>query len=163
MRTPDPIADNQTEQTIIALTNGSADDSVRDHATAALLSSVQKLIAKMGTVESKTDEIERNLWKPSDLEKTIDSRHRLLCQACPVRKYVEDVQREKNQPQPQQEEQQTKKSFLLALVTNPTAMLTAVLAVISILMGVALMYATIGPQGFRDVTDAVHLTAEEAK
>lgn len=152
MRTPDPIADNQTEQTIIALTNGSADDATRDHATAALLSSVQKLIAK-------TEEIDRNLWKPAELERTIDARHKLICQACPVRKYVEDAQ--KNiQVQPSKT---PSKNILYTLVSNPTSLLITVLTILNILMGSALVYATVGRQGFRDITDAVHLTKEHMK
>lgn len=160
MRTPDPIADNQTDQTIIALTNGNADNATRDHATAALLASVQKLILKV-------DDIDRNLWKPSDLEKVIDDRHKLVCQACPVRKFAEvymssDSKRKLPQtpgdPQPEQpEEPQSRFSGFLALLgRNP---LSIGLVVICLGLLAAVIILATGREGFREITDAAHITS----
>lgn len=79
----DPIADNQTESVIAALRRGDADDRMRDNATAALLSSFQKI---MGELEG----IRQNLWTPSALSDAIDKRHASLCSACPARQYYEN-------------------------------------------------------------------------
>lgn len=150
MANPDPIADNMTEQTIIALTNGSADDSTRDHATAALLSSVQKLI-------TKTDEIEKNLWKPEELERVIDARHHQLCQACPSRVYIDSLRK--------QAQAGGAKKFTgwFSLLSNPTTVMIIVLSALSLMMGLALVHIAAGKEGFHDITDAVHLTTEEVK
>lgn len=158
MRKPDPMADNQTDQTIIALTNGSADDAIRDHATAALLASVQRLIAK-------TEEIERNLWKPDELDRVIDERHRIVCQACPVRKYALDAQAHA-QAQAQtiishSKDQPKAKLSLASLFSNPTTLFMAASTLISIMMSVAVLYLATGQQGFRDITNAAHLTKEK--
>lgn len=158
MRTPDPMADNQTDQTIIALTNGNADDKTRDHATAALLASVQKLIAK-------TEEIERNLWKPSDLERVIDDRHRLVCQACPVRKYAESVmtaspvQAATQAPTPSASTQSSKLGEAIsAFIKNP---LGICLAIVCIGLLFAVVFLATGREGFHDITNAAHLTTDQ--
>lgn len=160
MRTPDPMADNQTDQTIIALTNGNADDKTRDHATAALLASVQKLIVK-------TEEIERNLWKPSDLERVIDDRHRLVCQACPVRKYAESVmtarpiQAATQAPAPVSttSTQSSKLSEAIsAFIKNP---LGICLAIVCIGLLFAVVFLATGREGFHDITNAAHLTTDQ--
>ena len=163
MRIPDPIADNQTDQTIIALTNGNADDKTRDHATAALLASVQKLIVK-------TEEIERNLWKPSDLERVIDDRHRLVCQACPIRKYAESVMTAKPvqaaTPVPvaasvPTESTQTKDKFsdlLSSLIKNP---LGICIAIVCLGLMAAVVYLATGKDGFHEITNAAHLTNDK--
>lgn len=78
----DPIADNQTESVIAALRRGDADDRMRDNATAALLSSFQKI---MGELEG----IRQNLWTPSTLSDAIDKRHASLCGACLARQHYE--------------------------------------------------------------------------
>lgn len=154
MRKPDPMADNQTDQTIIALTNGSADDAIRDHATAALLASVQRLIAK-------TEEIERNLWKPDELDRVIDERHRIVCQACPVRKYVLDAQAQAQTIVSHPKDQPKAKMSLASLFSNPTTLFMAASTLISIMMAVAVLYLATGQQGFRDITNAAHLTTEK--
>lgn len=156
MRNPDPMADNQTDQTIIALTNGNADDKTRDHATAALLASVQKLIVK-------TEEIERNLWKPSDLERVIDDRHRLVCQACPVRKYAESVMTsspaQTTTQAPTTSGQSSKLSEAIsAFIKNPLGICLAIVC-IGLLFAVVLL-AT-GRDGFHDITNAAHLTTDQ--
>lgn len=156
MRNPDPMADNQTDQTIIALTNGNADDKTRDHATAALLASVQKLIVK-------TEEIERNLWKPSDLERVIDDRHRLVCQACPVRKYAESVMTstpvQTATQTPTASGQSSKLSEAIsAFIKNP---LGICLAIVCIGLLFAVVFLATGQEGFRDITNAAHLTTDQ--
>lgn len=142
MRNPDPMADNQTDQTIIALMNGSADDATRDHATAALLSSVQKLIVK-------TSDIEQNLWKPSDLEKVIDDRHKLVCQACPVRQFAAKAMTGGSTEAGKSESPMTmffKDPLRIGLVLLCAGLLATV------------MILATGRDGFRDITDAAHLT-----
>lgn len=73
----DPIAENQTEAVIAALRRGDADAKLRDEATAALLASFQRIAEELETIKS-------NLWTPEALAATIDKRHSILCQACPV-------------------------------------------------------------------------------
>lgn len=160
LKSADPISDNQTDQTIIALTNGSADDRTRDHATAALLASVQKLI-------NKTNEIERNLWKPSDLERAIDDKHKLACQACPVRRYVEEAQakeaaqaRHTSVTADQTTDTKGSKSlnFLNMFFKDPLSF-GWVIANLGMLATIIIL-AT-GRDGFRDITNAAHLTKEK--
>ena len=158
MRHPDPMADNQTDQTIIALTNGSADNATRDHATAALLASVQRLITKI-------EEIERSLWKPNDLDRVIDDRHKLACQACPVRKYVLDVQAQQAQTQVQAtpvaaRENSKHKTSILTFLSNPSSLSCIILAIICIMMALSVVYLSTGRQGFKDITDTAHMATE---
>lgn len=153
MRTPDPMAENQTDQTIIALTNGNADDRTRDHATAALLASVQKLIMK-------TEEIERSLWKPVDLDRIIDERHKLFCASCPVRTYVESLRLTVADPPPATPTPAPgpeSESLLAQFLKNPLGVGVIVLC-LGLLAG--LIYLAAGPTGFRDITNAAHLTSE---
>lgn len=161
LKSADPISDNQTDQTIIALTNGSADDRTRDHATAALLASVQKLI-------NKTNEIERNLWKPSDLERAIDERHRLACQACPVRRYVEEAQamesvQARSTPvtagQSAAAEGGKSHPFIRMFSKDP---LTFGWVIVTLGMLATIIILATGRDGFRDITNAAHLTKEKA-
>ena len=78
----DPIADNQTENTITILLTGNATNEVRDRATAALLSGLQKL----GTTVS---EMKSDLWKPSDLMRFFDEQHQRKCAECPAKRKAE--------------------------------------------------------------------------
>ena len=80
----DPIADNQTENTITVLLTGNATNQVRDRATAALLSGLQKL----GTTVA---EMKANLWKPDDLTRFFEKEHERKCKECPARKHAEEV------------------------------------------------------------------------
>ena len=75
----DPIADNQTENTITILLTGNATNEVRDRATAALLSGLQKL----GSVVA---EMKSDLWSPSDLMRFFDDQHQRKCAECPAKK-----------------------------------------------------------------------------
>lgn len=78
----DPIADNQTENTITILLTGSATNEVRDRATAALLSGLQKL-------GNTVSEMKSNLWKPSDIMSFFDEQHQRKCAECPAKKKAE--------------------------------------------------------------------------
>lgn len=150
MRNPDPIADNQTEQTIIALINGNADDATRDHATAALLVSVQKLI-------SQVTEIEKSLWRPEDLTEKIDERCRLRCTNCTIRQYVQELQK-KDAASAGSNSTSKSGNFWDILVKNPVSV---GLVFICIALTAAVVYLATGREGFRDITDAVHLTKEK--
>ena len=154
LKSADPISDNQTDQTIIALTNGSADDRTRDHATAALLASVQKLI-------NKTNEIERNLWKPSDLERAIDDRHKLACQACPVRQYVDRMRAKETAPANVTAATEGNKdhNVIHMFFKDP---LTFGWVVVTLGMLATIIILATGRDGFRDITNAAHLTKEKA-
>jgi len=78
----DIIADNQTAAAISKLRRGEATDSLRDEVSAALLSSVQTIIAEL-------DEMKRSMWTPQALRNAIDDRHNALCSGCPTRAWVE--------------------------------------------------------------------------
>lgn len=142
LRTPDPMAENQTDQTIITLMNGDADDKTRDHAIAATLSSVQKLIVKVTQIDS-------NLWRPQDLEKVIDERHKLICTNCPLRKFVQDFRSGSTTGQNSDDK---KKPWWSAL-TSPTVMMFF-LALLAMFVAT---YALVGRQGFKDVTHAMQV------
>ena len=149
MRNPDPIADNQTEQTIIALINGNADDATRDHATAALLVSVQTLI-------STVTEIEKNLWRPEDLTAKIDERCQLRCTNCTIRQYVQELQ--KKEAASVNSNLAKSGTFWDVLVKNPVSV---GIVFICIALTAAVIYLATGREGFRDITNAVHLTEEK--
>lgn len=142
MRTPDPMAENQTEQTIITLMNGDADDKTRDHAIAATLSSIQKLIAKVSQIDS-------NLWRPQDLEKVIDERHKLICANCPLRRFVQNFQSSSTTGQNSDD----KKKPWWSAITSPTVMMFF-LALLAMFVAA---YALVGRQGFEDITHAIQV------
>ena len=127
----DPIAENQTELTISRLLNGSADDKIRDHATAALLSTVQTLAQELGEVKS-------SLWQLPDLERIIDKRHRESCDHCPARRqYEEEKNKKKNS-----------KSVIEA-ICSPMVMLF----IITILSLLTAVYTLTGAKGVESITD----------
>lgn len=150
MRNPDPIADNQTEQTIIALINGNADDATRDHATAALLVSVQKLI-------SQVTEIEKSLWRPEDLTEKIDERCKLRCDNCMIRQYVQELQ-QRDAAAAANSNSAKSGTFWDVMVKNPVSV---GIVFICIALTAAVIYLATGREGFRDITNAVHLTEEK--
>lgn len=123
----DPIADSQTEAVIAKLRRGEGTDTLRDEVSAALLSSMTKLIAEVAEIKS-------NLWNPTDLRRVIEERHRALCAECPVRHPTND----------------SRKPDLISKVFSSTTMFF-VIAVLSLL---AAIYATTGKQGLDSVTDA---------
>lgn len=141
LRTPDPMAENQTEQTIITLMNGDADVKTRDHALAAALSSMQKLIMKVNQIDS-------NLWRPQDLEKIIDERHKIICESCPLRKYAQ-----KQQSPNSASESDDKRKPWWTVVTSPVVMMFF-LALLAMFVAT---YALVGRQGFEDVTHAMQV------
>lgn len=126
----DPIADSQTEAVIAKLRRGEGTDALRDEVSAALLSSMSKLIGEVA-------EIKENIWKSSDLRKAIDERHAAACANCPARKMAD--------------EQSRQKSNIVSHLVSPTVMIF-VIAVLSLLTAI---YATIGRHGFDAVTDTV--------
>lgn len=126
----DPIADSQTEAVIAKLRRGEGTDTLRDEVSAALLSSMSKLI-------DEVSEIKANIWKSSDLRKAIDERHAEACANCPARRMAD--------------EQSTHKPDLIARLVSPTVMIF-VIAVLSLLTAI---YATVGRHGFDAVTDTV--------
>lgn len=77
----DVIADNQTEATIAKLRRGEATDAIRDEVSAALLSSMQTIIAELG-------EMKKSLWSAQTLKDLVDERHNILCAACPAKQFA---------------------------------------------------------------------------
>lgn len=79
----DPIADNQTETTINMLLTGRADNDVRDRATAALLSSVQKLTDSQDELRDDIRSLKNSLWSEAKIESIVDERVEAKCRKCP--------------------------------------------------------------------------------
>lgn len=77
----DIIANNQTEATIAKLRRGEATDAVRDEVSAALLTSMQTIIAELA-------DMKKSLWSAQTLKELIDERHNTLCSACPAKQLV---------------------------------------------------------------------------
>lgn len=74
----DIIANNQTEATIAKLRRGEATDAVRDEVSAALLTSMQTIIAELA-------DMKKSLWSAQMLKELVDERHNVLCASCPAR------------------------------------------------------------------------------
>lgn len=81
----DPIADNQTETTINMLLTGRADNDVRDRATAALLSSVQKLTDSQDELRGDIRSLKDSLWSKAQIEGLVDERVKAKCRECPAK------------------------------------------------------------------------------
>ena len=125
----DVIADNQTEAVLAQLDRGETDAKLHSSVLAALLRALTKLTDQL-------DGIKRDLWRPSDLETAIDSRHRVLCAECPLRRV--DLDREAAKP---------KAGWLATLASNP--------ALQFFLMGVILIWALVYATGGRGAVEAV--------
>lgn len=108
----DIIADNQTAAAISKLRRGEATDSLRDEVSAALLSSVQTIIAEL-------DEMKRSMWTPQALRNAIDDRHNALCSGCPTRAWVEAKKLAENAAAlSQKTESKGKTSWLVEIVKS---------------------------------------------
>lgn len=127
----DIIADSQTERTINLLMRGEADGKAQQTTLASILISMTKLVDEIA-------DIKQSLWKPADLQRIVDERHKALCSDCPAKKQAEA---------PSEDKKQT----VLSQILSPTVMIF-VMAVLSLLTA---MYVAIGRQGFQDVTEVV--------
>jgi hypothetical protein len=139
----DVIADNQTEATIAKLRRGEATDAIRDEVSAALLSSMQTIIAELG-------EMKKSLWSAQTLKDLVDERHNILCSACPARQYA-NLQSALAAQKKQEKKQEDKPSWLQILLSSESIRYFILILVLVW----AVIYIKTGPEGVDAVKGGV--------
>lgn len=106
----DIIADNQTEATIAKLRRGEATDAIRDEVSAALLTSMQTIIAELA-------DMKKSLWSAQTLKELVDERHNILCTTCPARQMA-NLQAALKQSKEKEEPAKKESSWFAALLSS---------------------------------------------
>ena len=109
----DIIADNQTEATIAKMRRGEATDAIRDEVSAALLTSMQTIIAELA-------DMKKSLWSAQTLKELVDERHNILCTTCPARQMANLQAALKQSKEEEKKEEPAKKepSWFAALLSS---------------------------------------------
>lgn len=141
----DIIANNQTEATIAKLRRGEATDAVRDEVSAALLTSMQTIIAELA-------DMKKSLWSAQTLKELVDERHNVLCTTCPARQMASVQAALKQAKEEEKNEEPAKKESWFAAFLSSESIRYFVLILILVW---AVIYIKTGAEGVAAVKSGV--------